>query len=190
MAYDPDIHHRRSIRLADYDYTLEGAHFVTVCTESRLWLLGKVIDDAIHPNEAGRMVQTTWGEWPGHCPGVETEAFVIMPTHIHAIIVLTPGSGTVGAHPPCLPFCPFPRTRQFGSTRPERTRTVARFSCYLSITGSRNTSRRFGMPAISHDARPTFGQAIEAHGVDVWMRGEIPPLAAPSLVGATHASPS
>lgn len=103
MTYDPDIHHRRSIRLTDYDYAHEGAYFVTVCTEGHLCLLGEVVDDAIHPNDAGRMVQTTWDELPGRYPGVETDAFAIMPNHIHAIIVLTPGSGTVGAGPRACP---------------------------------------------------------------------------------------
>jgi REP element-mobilizing transposase RayT len=99
MTYDPDIHHRRSIRLADYDYALEGACFVTVCTEGHLCLLGQMMDDAIHPNEAGLMVRTTWDELPGHSPGVETDAFAIMPNHIHAIIVLSP----VGAGPRACP---------------------------------------------------------------------------------------
>jgi hypothetical protein len=102
MTYDPDIHHRRSIRLADYDYAQEGAYFVTVCTEGHLCLLADGIDDAIHPNDAGRMVQTTWDELPGHYPGVETNAFVIMLNHIHAIIVLS-GPPSIGAGPRACP---------------------------------------------------------------------------------------
>ncbi|MEN6336146.1 MAG: transposase [Phycisphaerales bacterium] len=93
MAYDPDIHHRRSIRLADYDYSREGAYFVTVCTEGHLCLLGEIVDGAMRLNELGRIVQTAWDELSRHYPGVEADAFIIMPNHVHAIIVLSVGAG-------------------------------------------------------------------------------------------------
>jgi putative transposase len=101
--YDPDIHHRRSIRLADYDYTQAGTYFVTVCMEGHWCLLARVIDGEIRTSDAGDMVQTAWDELPSHYPGVETDAFVVMPNHIHAIIVLSPGSAPVGAGPRACP---------------------------------------------------------------------------------------
>jgi REP element-mobilizing transposase RayT len=88
MRYDPKEHHRRSIRLRDYDYAQAGAYFVTVCAEGHTCLFGDVIDDEMRLNDAGRMVQAVWNELPDHYPGVETDAFVVMPNHVHAIIVL------------------------------------------------------------------------------------------------------
>jgi putative transposase len=89
--YDPDLHHRRSIRLAGYDYRLEGAYFVTVCTRDQLCLLGEVADGMMHLNDVGSMVQAVWDELPQHYHGVETDAFVVMPNHIHGIVLMAVG---------------------------------------------------------------------------------------------------
>jgi len=48
MKYDPDIHHRRSIRLRGYDYSSAGAYFVTICTQGREYLFGDITDGAMH----------------------------------------------------------------------------------------------------------------------------------------------
>ena len=60
MRYDPDKHHRRSIRLKGYDYSSAGAYFVTICTQDRACLLGDICGDAMSLSEAGSMVQTVW----------------------------------------------------------------------------------------------------------------------------------
>lgn len=93
MKYNPDIHHRRSIRLKGYDYTQAGAYFITICTQNRLCLFGEVVNGEMRLNEAGAMVQSVWDEIPVFYPGVLTDAFVVMPNHIHGIVVL------VGAPP-------------------------------------------------------------------------------------------
>ncbi len=112
MPYNPDIHHRRSIRLRNYDYTQAGAYFVTICVQHRECLFGEitvpcvgadprirpVISPAIHLTDAGRMVQTIWDEIPDHYPGIEIDAFTVMPNHIHGIVVLT-NPGGVGVDP-------------------------------------------------------------------------------------------
>jgi REP-associated tyrosine transposase len=89
MKYDPKKHHRRSIRLVDHDYAQTGAYFVTVCAEDHTCLFGDVVGSETRLNDAGRMLQATWDELPGHYPGVERDAFVVMPNHIHAVIVLS-----------------------------------------------------------------------------------------------------
>jgi putative transposase len=101
MTYDPKQHHRRSIRWFGYDYAEAGAYFVTLCVEGHLCLFGEIVGDAMRMNEAGCMVQTTWDELPGHYPGVETDAFVVMPNHIHGIIRLC--ERPVGAGPRACP---------------------------------------------------------------------------------------
>lgn len=84
---------RRSIRLRGYDYSQAGAYFVTICTQDRQCLFGDVVDDQMRLNDAGRMVRLVWNEMPAFYAGVTPDAFVVMPNHIHGIIVL------VGAAP-------------------------------------------------------------------------------------------
>lgn len=87
MTYDPDRHHRRSIRLKGYDYGSEGAYFVTICSHNRECLFGNVVDGKMHLNDAGLKVQGVWDELPCRFPGLELDAHVIMPNHVHGIIV-------------------------------------------------------------------------------------------------------
>jgi len=81
-------YHRRSIRLKGYDYTQPGAYFVTICTHSREILFGQVMDGEMVLNEYGQIVQACWREIPAHFPHVALEAFVVMPNHIHGIILI------------------------------------------------------------------------------------------------------
>jgi REP element-mobilizing transposase RayT len=80
---------RRSIRLRGYDYARGGAYFITVCTKGRKLLFGDVVNGAMHLNDAGQVVQSVWDALPMHYPNVTLDAFVVMPNHIHGIIVLT-----------------------------------------------------------------------------------------------------
>jgi putative transposase len=89
--------HRRSIRLKGYDYSQPGAYFVTIVTHERKCLFGKIEDGEVRLNDVGRMVEEAWIEVPNHYPGVECDTFLIMPNHIHAVIVL------VGAGPSARP---------------------------------------------------------------------------------------
>ncbi len=88
MPYDPNRHHRRSIRLKGYDYSQAGAYFVTINIHQRRCLLGKVADRKVYLSPAGNMVLALWEAIPSHYPGVEVDAFVVMPNHIHGIILL------------------------------------------------------------------------------------------------------
>jgi len=88
MKFDPDIHHRRSIRLADFDYSSAGFYFVTICVQGRECLLGEIADGEVVLNEAGRMVEDTWLELSVQYPGIALDEHVVMPNHFHGIIVL------------------------------------------------------------------------------------------------------
>lgn len=79
---------RRSIRLRGYDYSRPGAYFVTICTQSYIYLFGRSVAGKMVLNDAGQMVQSVWDELPVHSPGIEADAFVVMPNHIHAIVVI------------------------------------------------------------------------------------------------------
>ena len=94
MTYNPDIHHRRSIRLKGYDYTQAGAYFVTIVTQGRECVFGDVVDDEMQLNDAGLMVQAAWEALAERFPTVELDEFGVMPNHIHSIIVI---AGNIGA---------------------------------------------------------------------------------------------
>ena len=100
VKHDPTRHHRRSIRLPAYDYTQPGAYFVTICSQNRECLFGDVINGEMILNQRGEMVERTWRELAECYPGVEVDAFVVMPNHVHGIIVL------VGAGPRACPGRP------------------------------------------------------------------------------------
>jgi putative transposase len=80
--------HRRSIRLQNYDYKRSGAYFVTMVTQNRACLFGDVVNGRLQLNDAGQRIQAIWDQLPQYYPGVETDAFVIMPNHVHGIIAL------------------------------------------------------------------------------------------------------
>ena len=84
----PEARRRRSIRLKGYDYSRTGAYFVTTVTQNRLCLFGDVVGDEMHLNEAGIMAQEMWETLPHRFPGIDLDAFVIMPNHIHGIIAI------------------------------------------------------------------------------------------------------
>ena len=88
MKFDPDNHHRRSLRLRDYDYSQAGAYFVTICTQNRECLFGEIADDEMRLNDAGQMVERWWVKLLTKFPSVETDEYVVMPNHFHGIVVL------------------------------------------------------------------------------------------------------
>jgi len=91
--------HRRSIRLKGYDYTCAGAYFITICAENRTCLFGDIDSETMRLNDVGRMIQEIWDAIPLHYPGVDVDAFVVMPNHIHGIIILDGGQPQGVARP-------------------------------------------------------------------------------------------
>ncbi|MBL7191179.1 hypothetical protein ISS30_05745 [bacterium] len=88
MKYDPNIHHRRSIRLQEYDYSQYGAYFVTICTKNKRCLFGEIVNDKMVLNKYGVIAIIYWFDIPKHFPGVELDEFIVMPNHIHGIIMI------------------------------------------------------------------------------------------------------
>jgi REP element-mobilizing transposase RayT len=88
MKYDPEIHHRRSIRLKSFDYSLDGAYFVTLCAQERKCLFGEMSDGLMLLNEAGRMVEHWWRELPEQFQHISLDEYMVMPNHFHGIIVI------------------------------------------------------------------------------------------------------
>ena len=128
MTFNPEIHHRRSIRIADYDYSTTGAYFVTICIQNRICLFGKIEGGEIQLNEAGYMVHKIWNELPEKYPGVEIDEFIVMPNHIHGIVVLNVGAG------PCA--CPDSNKGQPRGVAPTRLSLPDVVHRYKSFTTS------------------------------------------------------
>lgn len=86
-------HHRHSIRLKGYDYFRAGAYFVTICTQHRVCLFGEIINDKVMLNDAGNMITMLWNEMPSRFNHIELDEYIVMPNHIHGIIVISPCRG-------------------------------------------------------------------------------------------------
>jgi len=89
MTYNPLIHHRRSIRLKEYDYSQAGLYFITFCCQNRRHLFGKIIDGKMILNDAGKIAKKCWLDIPDHFKNVILHDFIIMPNHVHGIIEFT-----------------------------------------------------------------------------------------------------
>ncbi len=91
MPYEPEFHHRRSIRLAGYDYSRAGLYFVTICTQNKQCLFGAVDGGVMRLNDAGAMVRDQWLAMPERFPVLSPFDFVVMPNHMHMILALGAG---------------------------------------------------------------------------------------------------
>lgn len=81
-------HHRGSIRLKGCDYSQTGAYFITICTYNRECLFGKIINEKTNLSMIGRIVQNEWDEIPNRFPNTRMDAFIVMPNHIHGMIIV------------------------------------------------------------------------------------------------------
>jgi putative transposase len=88
------IWRRKSPRLPDYDYSWEGAYFVTVCVQDRQGLLGTIHNGEMLLNPAGLMVQKWWKKLASNFPTIRTDFYVIMPNHFHGIVFISEPSGS------------------------------------------------------------------------------------------------
>ena len=155
MKYNPEIHHRKSIRLKHYDYAEMGTYFITICTHECACLFGEIIDGEMRLNEAGRMIQSVWNELHGHFPNLELDAFIIMPNHVHGILIIADGVN-VGAG--------FPRPNMLtqqggvgfgkgGETPPLRCPSLGKILAYFKYQSTKRINELRG-----------------SHGTPVWQR--------------------
>ena len=154
MKYNPETHHRRSIRLKAYDYSRPGAYFITICTHDRQHLFGEVVDGDMRLNEFGKIVEWTWHDLPNHVVGIVLDAFVVMPNHVHGIVIIADdvGAGSVGAGSVGAGSEPAPTTTTTTPTPP----------------------KRHGLPEIVRQLKTFSARRINDHrgmrGVPVWQR--------------------
>ena len=98
MKYNPEIHHRKSIRLKYYDYSASGYYFITICTQNRENLFwhnneynkcrGGACSAQMKLNNFGKIIQKEWINLKDRYSNLQLDHYIIMPNHIHGIIVL------------------------------------------------------------------------------------------------------
>lgn len=121
--FDPNKHHRRSIRLKGYDYTQAGAYFITLVVSDRECLLGEIAGGEMQLNDYGRIINAEWSRLPTRFPFLEIGPSVIMPNHFHAIFRLRDSSVTDDIN----------IERRFGTMIPDSVSSIVR-SFKSSIT--------------------------------------------------------
>ena len=89
IKFDPQKHHRQSIRLQGYDYSQVGAYFVTIVTYQRDSLFGEIKNEEMTLSALGKIADECWRAIPEHFPLVESGAYVIMPNHVHGVLIIT-----------------------------------------------------------------------------------------------------
>ena len=88
MGFNPGMHHRRSIRLQEYDYSQNGYYYVTICTKHFIKYFGEIKNGEMKLNNIGKIVKQCWDDLPNHYENCILDEFVIMPNHVHGIIVI------------------------------------------------------------------------------------------------------
>jgi REP element-mobilizing transposase RayT len=153
MKFDHKIHNRRSIRSQRYDYSCSGAYYVTIVTYGRECLFGEIKNGATQFSDMGRIAYENWRAIPEHSPQVELGEFVIMPNHVHGIIV------TQGEH---IPVAPTPIAPAHGNPIP-----VARAEIKPN-----NGLKRGSIGAINgaYKMSVTRRSQAELDGANIWQR--------------------
>ena len=106
---------RRSIRLRGLDYRSPGAYVITVCSFHRACLFGEIVRDQLQPNSIGEIVKEVWRAIPTFFPHLDLDAYVVMPNHVHGILILK--EGPRAKHPPEADASPLHRRRPKGTQR-------------------------------------------------------------------------
>lgn len=148
-------HERRSIRLPGFDYTSYGAYFVTICAHKRRCLFANPRSPDLRLTRLGWMVVECWLAIPAHAPEVANDAFVVMPNHLHGVLLLKRAGKTAAEFDE--------RRRRLATTSsnprsPDFPRPEA---------GSLSAIIRSFKSAVTHRARRELGRSV----MRVWQRG-------------------
>lgn len=126
MRYNRDLHHRRSIRLKGYDYRSAGAYAVTICVDGRECALGQVVDGEVELSDLGRVAAESWAWLEEQYSYVSLDAWVVMPNHLHGIVVIHDDDGGGSHRVPSSSGGTVP-TRDTGTRRKPLGRLVGAF---------------------------------------------------------------
>ena len=98
MNKSPSVRQRRSIRLPEYDYAQCGAYFVTIVSYKRFNIFGDIRNGNVILSKIGEVVTETWLEIATHFPQVNNDVFVVMPNHIHGILIISTDASVGAQH--------------------------------------------------------------------------------------------
>jgi REP element-mobilizing transposase RayT len=119
------ILNRHSTRLKEYDYSQTGGYFATICTHHRQCLFGDVVQGKIILNPFGKIVEEEWQRTKQMRQGVDLDIFIVMPNHIHGIVILM-GSPMFANRRGTMHRAPTPQFEQFGRPTTNSIPTIIR----------------------------------------------------------------
>jgi len=145
-GYNPDIHHRRSIRLDGYDYSQAGAYFISICVHDRECLLGEIVDGEMRMNQFGRIVAAEWIRLGELRKEIALGESVVMPNHFHGIVIFNEYIGVGAIHELPLRELPHRELPQFHES-PQTARQQRRKMALPTIIGrfKMMTAKRINM---------------------------------------------
>lgn len=160
-TYNPNIHHLRSIRLQEYDYTQSGAYFVTMVVRDRSCLFGEIANGEVQLNETGLLVADTWEWLATQYAYVTLDEYIVMPNHLHGITVIDTRTTTtmpsnrkplgrlVGA-------CKTVMTKQFNLAHGTKGRPIWQRNYYERIIRDGNELARIRKYIVNNSAQWAF----------------------------------
>ena len=122
MGYDIEKHHRRSIRMEGYDYSLPGAYFVTLLSHGRACLFGEIEGGIIRQSDIGKLVSDCWLRIPNYFNDIGLDDYVLMPNHLHGIILIHESVGKGEAFAETILSMVDTRSANASPQRPKGTR--------------------------------------------------------------------
>lgn len=122
--YNPKTHHRKSIRLKEYDYSNANWYYVTICTYNKEHLFGKVINNKVVLNDLGKIVNEEWLRTKEVRKNIDLDDYIIMPNHIHGIIIIDYNENELNNNIGRDTMHRVPTERTFGSSIPNSLSTI------------------------------------------------------------------
>ncbi len=132
---------RKTIRLKYYDYSQSGMYYVTICTHNRQNIFGEIINGEIVLNKFGELAKNEWERTSEIRHNVILDEFIIMPNHIHGIIIIKTGRDTVLRVPTTNFNYPNTTFEQFGKPTSNSIPTIIR-SFKSTVTKQINETRK------------------------------------------------
>lgn len=150
--YNPNIHHRRSIRLKGYDYSQAGLYFITICCQNHVHRFGTITNGEMNLNEYGQIAYDEWIKLTERFTNFELDVFQIMPNHMHGIILLTDSSVRAG-------FTPAPDLEEEGQPQGIDSPVGAGFTPAPDIEEEKEPAQGIDSPAPDLEKRQPQGTA-------------------------------
>jgi len=157
MREQPFLPRRHSVRLPTFDYSQPASYFLTICTQEKRRLFGHVLAHAVTLNALGQIAEDCWRAIPRHFPNIKLGPDVIMPNHVHGIIIIrqqvprpvVPDDGEPAAKHPrrarhAVPLRPEETAREFATPT---VRSIPTIVGAFKAAVSRQASRAFAKPA-------------------------------------------